>query len=441
MSAGARPAAAPADWSDRVSFSFTIGVYLAVNAVPDLYLIVDAPDCAHLKTQYVQGNHDWFSTLTNISGIHRVANTDLHPWKMVPARDDDVEAILAQLASYPGAGAVMITSMPMATITGLDYDRLDRKVSAASGKPIMNVPGNALSGDWLDGYAGALKALARAIDLGAPQPTPGTVAVVGYLMDRSEGDHRGNLAELRRLLGALDLRVAPTWLAGETVAELARVREAEAIIALPYGREAATILGERLGVPVIDAGLPFGLGGTERWLRAVASATGRADRVEALLEREIGAAMSLIEWAIPYHLVHRTLVFFGDPHLGLAVDDLAREVGLRPERHFIFGRRAHARELLARYPDGQVVIDPKRNTLDRGLLELASAGRADVFVTNSMGMTPLMTRSAIVELGYPSFFTHALTERPFLFFRGFLATVERIINELRRAEFFGGAAR
>ncbi|HEY3358862.1 MAG TPA: nitrogenase component 1 [Polyangia bacterium] len=432
----ARAGAAPGevDWSDRVSLSFTIGVYLAINALRDAYLVVDAPDCAHLKTQFVQGNHDWLSTLASVNGVHRVANTDLHPWKMVPARDDSIESLLQQMADYAGAGVVLITSMPMATITGVDYDRLTRRVSAAAGKPVVNIPGDALDGDWLDGYAATLKALARTLDVGGGRPAPDNVAVVGYLMDRNEGDHQANLREMERLLGGLGLNVVSVWLSGKGVADLTRVRDAAAIVSLPYAREAAEILARRLHVPLIDTALPVGLAATERWLRQVAEAFGRSDRVEPLLEQELRRAAPLAEFIIPYQLLHRAMVFVGDPHLGCALDEMAEEIGVRVERHLVLARRSHCRALLARCGAERVTIDPKRNTLSRLVSELLGAGRCDLLVTNSTAVSPGPCPAAIVELGFPSYFTHALDDRPFLFGRGFAVLVERMANELRRAE-------
>jgi nitrogenase molybdenum-iron protein alpha/beta subunit len=422
------------DHSDRVSLSFTIGVYVAINAIRDAYLLVDAPDCAHLKTQYVQGNHDWFSTLTSTTGVHRVANTDLHPYKMVLDRDESVESLLRQMAEFEGSGVVLVTSMPMASITGLDYARLTRKVKGEVGKPVVAIPGNGLSGDWLDGYATTLEMLARAVSLEGKSPKPGNVAVVGYLMDRNEGDHRGNLREMQRLLAELGLDLGSVWLSGGCMADLERVREASAIVSLPYARVAARILGERLGVPVVETGLPLGLGGTERWLRQVAETLGGGASADNVVEAELARAAPRVQWVIPYQLLHRSVVFVGDPHLGLALHEMATEVGLRVEQHVVLNRKAHAQELLARCGAEMVLVDPKRVELASVLGSLAAAGRCDLLVGSSGGVSPGASQGATVEIGFPSFFTHVLEDRPFLFARGFVAVVERMVNELRRAE-------
>jgi nitrogenase molybdenum-iron protein alpha/beta subunit len=431
---GARAAGDPADWSDRVSLTFAIGVYVAVNAIRDAYLLVDAPDCAHFKTQYVQGNHDWFSTLVSASGRHRIANTDLHPWKIAGARDAAIEAFLKRIADHPATGAALVTSLPMATITGLDYDRLVRSVGRATGKLVANVPGDGLNGDWLDGYAATLAALARNVPLDGAAPVPGAIGVVGYLMDRNEGDHRGNLAEMERLLGALGLRLASTWLSGGASADLARIREASAIVSLPYGREAARTLAERLRVPLVEADLPLGLAATERWLRQVAEALGASQRLPAVLDAELGRAVPRVQWVLPYHLLHRRLLFIGDPHLGLAISEMASEIGTRVVQLVILNRKRHAQALLERLPAVPTIFDPKRDTLAELVRSLAGDARCDLLVTSSIGLTPGASPVGTVELGFPSFYTHALEDRPFLFARGFTVLVERMMNELRRAE-------
>jgi nitrogenase molybdenum-iron protein alpha/beta subunit len=422
------------DWSDRISLTFSIGVYVALNAIRDAYLLVDAPDCAHLKTQYLQGNHDWFSTITSTSGFHRVANTDLHPWKMVASRDAAIEALLERIASHPPVGCAMITSLPMATITGLDYDRVTRRVAAKTGKPVVNVPGDGLNGDWLDGYAATLKSLARSLPLEGGGARPGAIGVVGYLMDRNEGDHRANLDELQRVVEGLGLSVASVWLSGGSVADLLRIREASVIVSMPYAREAARIVAQRLGVPLVEADLPVGFAATERWIRQVGEATGTAERVQSVLDAELGRAVPRVEWIVPYHLLHRRIVFVGDPHLGLAIGELAEELGMSMAHYFVLNRKAHAKTLIARAGALPVTCDPKRDEMNRLLFPLLSEGGGDVLVTNSLCVSPGAQQAATVELGFPSFYTHALEDRPFLFARGTVVLVERIMNELRRAE-------
>lgn len=425
--------AQPLDATERQNTPFMVGVYLAVNAVRDAFLLVDGPDCAHMKTQYVQGNHDWLSTLTDIGGRHRVANTAAHPFRMAASRETELVAALRRIAAHPGAGAVLVCPMPMAAITGVDYDRLAREARGEGPAPVLAVPGRSLSGDWLSGYALALEALARELDL-APAPRPSTVAIVGYLWDRNEGDHEANVAELRRLLEGLGLELCSTWLSGGAVADLRRAAEASLVVSLPYARRAARRLGRRLGVPVVETALPLGLDGTTRWLRAVAAAAGVEDRVEPLVEAELTRVVPRLEWVVPAVFVHRTVAFVSDPHLLDGLLGLIEELGCRRGPIVVTARAAHAPHLAERAEELGLLFEPTRVRATEHLGKPVESGEVDLLVTNSLGVHHMAGRTPVVELGYPSFFTHALFDRPFLGYRGALSLADRMANALRRID-------
>lgn len=422
------------DFTERQNLPFMVGVYLAVNALADAYLLVDGPDCAHMKTQYVQGNHDWLSTLTDISGFHRVANTALHPFHMARSREDEVVDLLSRIAAHPQAGVALITPMPMAAITGVDYDRLARLAAdRAGGRPVVHVPGRSLSADWLGGYGLTLSSLASspALDLSGPAPDPARVAIVGYLMDRNEGDHVANLRVLRDLLARLDLELCSTWLGGGTFEELREVKRAGLIVSLPYGRRAARVLGRRLGIEVLETALPFGLDGTARWLRQVAAATGRLDRVEAVIDDELTRVAPPLQWVVPAVLLHRTVAFIGDPHLLEGFLDFTAELGLRHGPMIVTARADHTPDLAQRLPS--VAFEPTRARFME-LLEPLRRDAVDLVVTNSTGCSLMAGSTPVMEFGFPSYFTHALYPRPFLGFEGALAFADSMANALRRVD-------
>jgi hypothetical protein len=425
--------AAAEDWSERVALGFPVGVFLAANAIHDAHLLIDAPDAARARVRYVAGNHDCSSTLTSGAGAGRVTTTGTHADADGPQRQAALVAALERVAAA-APGLVLVTAVPAVPEASVDHGGPARAVGAPGGPLVAGVRDVARDGDWLDGYAESLTAIAHVLDLAGARPQPDAVAVVGYLMDRNEGDHRGNLRELERLLARLGLRVASTWLSGGGVAELARVGEASAIVSLPYGRAAARLLGVRLGVPVIEVDVPFGLDGTARWLRAVGEGTGRGERAAAVAEEELARVVPLVDWTVPHHFLHRSMAFVGDPHLALACEEAAVELGMTVARHFVLSGPPHVTRLLARCGAERVVVDPKRTTLDRDVAALVEGGRCQLLVACSLGLPAGPMPVAMVELGFPSYFTHALTDRPFLCFRGFVGFVERAINELRRAE-------
>ena len=424
--------AAP-DHSATVSFTYMIGTYLAVNAIQDAWLLVEGPDCVHLKTQFVQGNHDWLSTLTSVSGFHRVANTALHPSHMTGSREKALAGALERIAAHPATAGVLLTSMPMAFVTGADYERLCREAAAKTGKTVALIPGKSLSGDWLDGYAETLYSLARSVDLAGGAPDPKKVAIVGHLFDRNEEDQRANVRDLRALLESLGLEVVSVWLEGQRFAELGAVKDAGLILSFPYARKAAKWIGRRTGARVVECDLPFGLAATERWLRQVGREVGCEARADEVIDRHLAALIPRLEWVIPFVFQNRRFGWVGDPFLARGFREIAELLGAHVPLAVITNPERQVGPLRDEYgPDARVLVSPLRNTMVAFLREAVPALGVTLLVTNNAGVGVVPVAS--VEFGFPSLYQHALYDRPFLGFNGFMAFVDTLANAIRHQE-------
>jgi len=428
--------AAGGDFTQRVTNTFMVGVYLATNALRDATTLVEGPDCAHMKTQFVQGNHDWLSTLTSVSGHHRIANTALHPVHMTKSREEAVRVTLSRIAAHPSTGGVLLTSMPMADITGADYDRICREVAADKGTAVVHVPGRSLSGDWMDGYAEVLTSLARHLDLSGGTPDPRKVAIVGYLFDRNEGDHRANVREMRRILKALDLDPVSIWLEGQDFAELAAVRDAGVILSFPYGRKAARNLARRTGARLLECDLPFGLTATETFVRMLGRELQREAQAAALLDRELADIVPPLEFVIPWIFQNRRLGYLGDPVLARGMAQTAELLGASLDFAVISNPKHHVRDLAALLgPGTELLVYPRLKRMVDFLRERVAEHRVSLLVSTSAGLGMLPTgQPATVEFGFPSFHNHALGDRPFLGFRGVLPFIDSMANAMRLGE-------
>ena len=272
-------------WTEYVRMPYTVGVYLAVNAIPDAYVVVDGPDCLFFKAEFVHGTHDLHSTLLDAQSRHRVIHTVADTNKVVVDREAEIEALLNRVASQPDAGAVFVTALPMTAITGSQYDRLARAVRVQTGKPVLEVPARSLQADWLDGYERVLAALAEGLDL-APPGEPDEVAVVGLLLDRTEADHLANVREVTRLLEqGLGLRVASVWPSNRPVENLAAAGRARTVVSLPYARRAARVLAPRIGANLVEADLLLGVRVSDEFVRAVGRATGLEGVADGFIRR------------------------------------------------------------------------------------------------------------------------------------------------------------
>ena len=212
----------------RLNLPYLMGVYAAVNSIRDAYLLVDGPQCISFKAEHVCGKHDWRSTLLDPAGFHRIVMTGT-TWDTVTfSRERRITDLLERVVARPDAGLVMVSTLTMCGLAGIQYDRLIKPLAKKTKKPFLEIRCDSLDQDWLDGYAVFWEEVARGLDLGRGRRKRGAVALVGHLMDRNEGDQAGNLAELKRMLNGLSLDLVSAWPSGGRYGELARAREASA---------------------------------------------------------------------------------------------------------------------------------------------------------------------------------------------------------------------
>ncbi|MBI2788313.1 MAG: hypothetical protein HYX59_06470 [Elusimicrobia bacterium] len=418
----------------RLNPPYLHGAFLALNAISDAYFLGDGPDCIRAKGEQIHGRHDLFSTLMSCKGEHRIHYTGLSVFNIAANLEGEIAAGLERIGRREHCGAVFMGSVPMCTIAGTDYDRIVRQVFAGGFKPAFVVPPQiGLAGDWLDGYSAVLEAMAKGMDLDGVAPKKKAVAVVGYLMGRNEGDHRGNVRELHRILRALGLDPVSTWLSGGDYESLRAVRGAGTIIAFGHGRKAAAILGKRLGVKVLDSELPFGLAATKRFVEALGREFGREKEAAAFIRAELGEVVPALEWAVPHAFLGRRFAYVGDPHYGAPFAEMIEELGGELAGMILLGGERHlpapARAALSARP--RVVFEPMQNDLARDWAGLKRKD-ADALVATTMAVEFLKPETSWLEFGYPSDYTHFLKDEPFLGFRGALGFCSRLANEVTK---------
>lgn len=420
------------DFSPRVTSPYLMGVYLALNAIPDAYLFLDGPSCFPLKSPSIQGNHDWRSNLSNVSGYHKCITSRLGPSTVVFPRERLFGEVIGEMVSREETGGVFVSARPMAAVTGLDYERLVAPARKETSKKVMVLPGKSLASDWLGGYEEAQLAYARSVDLDGADPKPGKVAIVGYLFDRNEGDHTGNLKEVERLLEGLGLSLETVWFSGKTFEELRAVRDVSAIISLPYGRKAAKVLAERLDVQLVETVLPLGFAATEKFLRDVSTALERSDRVEDLIAAELAEAVPMLEWVIPFVFQTSNIGYIGDPHQLPGFAEIVDMVGAKLSFACVNAQRRHLSAPPPRLTEERLIYEPTQRFLVEFIPREAREVGLDLLVAANVGTD--LGDVPIMEFGFPSYFTHFFTPRPFLGFVGTLGLLERMANTMRHRQ-------
>lgn len=417
-------------YSRRCTFPYLHGVYLAANAIPDVHLLIDAPQCAFNKAEQFFGTHDLVSTLLDSGTRHRVVHTRMHVDNVVDGNKGLFLESFKALVDAPFVDVILLSAFPMAVIIGTPYDNWMSEVPGSDSKLVIQVPGKSLEEDWLVGYSETLKALAARLRLADVKPDPSRVAIVGYLMDRNEEDHRGNVRELTRLLGRLGLTLVSTWLSGEDTRTLGRAAEAGTLLAFPRGREAARILAKRTGATVVDCDIPFGMEGTSAWLRRVGEACGRTSEAERIIAEEVAEIAPRMKWLILKRLVNARLAFLGDPDLIPGFCGIARYIGASVPLLGAWCLRPPA------WPEGfEPPVEVRVNDSTGALTERFAAMQDDIdLVIGNSRLTVdccLPHDIGFMEFGFPSLRYHAVFDSPFLGYRGFSCFVNRIANQFQ----------
>jgi nitrogenase molybdenum-iron protein alpha/beta subunit len=212
------------------------------------------------------------------------------------------------------------------------------------------------------------------------------------------------------------------------------VVDAEAIISLPYGRQAARILGKRLNVKVIETVLPFGVFSTEKFLRDIGKELDIKHSAETVIDRELSYIIPRMEWVSQFIFENLNCGYIGDPYLLSGFVEIAELIGAKVDFAFITNKSSHLKEFSALHGDRikNLFSNPRRNTLMQKAQERLRSSVIHLIVTNNVGFQ--FGETTIVEFGFPSFFHHSLHEAPFLGFRGFLSFIDRMANQLRYNE-------
>lgn len=439
MKAAPRPAAASAAerFGQPLDYPYLIGAYLAVNAVSDLGIFVDGPDCAIGKAEHVFGAHDRRSTLLDAAGASRVAFSGMDLRRAALARPGDGEDAALALARQDGIGAVIVEGLPLCLVAGADYEARARALGRRVNKMFFALPRRSLRADWLDGYDAVLTALARGLPLDAGPGPERRVALVGLLFDRNEEDRRADVAELARTLRALDLELVSTWPCGGGARGLSAAGTAGTILSLPYARGAARALVERTGARLIELDLPVGLEGSRRWVEALGSATQRQAVANTFIDAERDEACPRFERAARRVFLGRKTVLCADPHFLPGLADLAAELGLATTLAASVGRlRENGAERLAAR-GARVLERPTSGQLRVAWTEARGQG-ADMLVGSSDAHRAA-AGGAWTELGFPARTWHALTPQPTLGFAGALALGQRLADGIAGAEDLPGA--
>lgn len=411
------------------------GVYLAVNAVPDSYLIYDAHDCGYYKAEKIAPNHDLFSDLLRWESIHRVVRTNLDSPDYIFGKGEKLSKKLLQIGERYRPKIVFVARHHVVIAAGHDAGPVIRDLQEKLGIPLVLIPDSNIDKDFVTGYLDALAGLMEVLPV--EPSTSGkfprkAMAIAGYLFDRNEGDHRGNIEEFQRLCAAMGVDAGPILLSGASFSDLASRGVPHLVLDCADGWDGAKKYASRCGAQYLSSPVPVGLAGTTDWILQMGKMLGLEGAAQKLIDKELGELTPMLQWLIPRYFAGMSVILFADRlllrPLMAFLNELGMEVvgaGLTSEA---FGQPVKEEdETIAGLPKIPLRIQAVRGFISR----LKRERQADLIIGNSI--IRQVTRDLgvpFLELGYPSHFHHCLHSSPFVGYQGVRVLSERIINVL-----------
>jgi light-independent protochlorophyllide reductase B subunit len=237
-------------------------------------------------------------------------------------------------------------------------------------------------GDFHEGYSETLCQIVEQLVRKTGTIKPRTVNLIGML--RAGPD----LAELRRMLGMIDVKVNAVLTADATREDLERLGEAALNVVLcePSGKDAAVLLQDLCGTPYIIEEIPIGCHSAIRFLERVAETLGIPAPVSLPDGQDLLPDIS--------YLRHRHIAIISGPTRAVSMTRFLAEYGVVPQLVMVdFDSSVQEKITSLIHPAGEVLIEPHHELIVQKLkdhaIDLLIGGMLEQPIAKALGIDHL----------------------------------------------------
>jgi nitrogenase molybdenum-iron protein alpha/beta subunit len=268
-----------------------------------------------------------------------------------------------------------------------------------------------------------LEFIGRKISLRNDARTPGCAGVVGYFLDRNEGDHFGNIDEFERIFSLLGVQLVSTWLSSSDIAKLSKIDEAEVIYFFKGFRSVATKIASRTGAKIVEISMPIGLSASADFMRSIATFSLNQANIDALVLRESSRYFEIYNRLVRDIFLGKTFGYVGDPFLASGLFPFLSQAGAFIGDCCLLAREEQCKEIIdSKMVSGRLYFEPKRGEID--------FSKHDYIITNSYGREFCLGKGVVIEIGFPSFSRHCFCNTPYVGYAGLLPFLELFYNSV-----------
>ena len=389
-------------YSNLYASPYLVGIFMWVNAIKDIALFVDWPDCNFFRADMIYKTHDLFSTLKDSSINTRLYFSWVMPNKMVLWYNDKIKRKIWFIEKNNNFKLWVITNMPVTSLLGIQYDWIIQDF-----KKQYLIVKSYTDKFRIDGYSFFLREIAKKIDLNINKKKKRySISIIWYLFDRNEWDTLWNLKEFKRLLTLIWVEINTIWLNWWKFDELKKVEESELLVVLPYGHHAWKVLKRKLNVDILELDIPFGLKNTINFVKQIWEKLWlNSNKVKRIINEEINKIKNKIDLLDNRRFLVKNYIYAWDPFLESWIKDIWELLWMNHIKTYKYTWDNFFRK--------EDIWNQKIDLV---------VWNSDFNINNDNVVK--------IEFWFPSYNTHYLTNRPFMWFEWLLNFIERLYNEL-----------
>ena len=428
------------------------GAFIAVHAVRDAFLMMHCGvGCKHKATTQLT-EHDYGRSAEH-EGWTEVGDAEL-----IEGSAHRIGPYIRSWYDRMRPGLIIANSVTFLDLTGDDTRHTVDEAAKTIPCPVhfVRVPG--FEGDLFSGYAAVVLAVAKGLDWKVQAGPASDVTIAGYFFDRYEGDHMGNLAQLRSLLKSIGCSLNSTLFSGTEYQALTRAPQAGTLLAFPVMHPQLRRLKRATKRTPVPTDLPMGIGGCASWLRTAGQAAGvDADRIEQVISAQEQRTKQRLSMSRMTLSGLRVAVFADLPH-AVGLLHILHDLGCTPVligiRGHTLGGQAALTEAAERSraplsSETPVLENPSIHRVRENIEALLQDKAVDVIIGSSTEINAVSTLDPsialhidhggtwsgsgpkIVEFGFPCRDHHVVRASPTMGFAGVLGWADRLINAPR----------
>jgi len=379
---------------------FLTWIYMWVNAILDSALFIDAPDCVFYKADMLYKTHDLFSNIKQPSINTRLYFSWVMPNKMILWYEDKIKRKIWFIEENSKFNLGVITNMPVTSLLWIQYDWIIKDFK----KNFLIVP-SYTDKFWIDWYSIFLKELAKKIKLVKnKEKKKYSISIIWYLFDRNEGDCIWNIDEIKRIMSLIWVEINSIWLNWWNYWDLIKVEESELLVSLPYWKYASKVLKRRLEVDILELEVPFWLKNTINFIKSVWEKLWIDKKlIDNIIKDEFLKVKSKIDLLDEKIFLNKDYVYAWDPYLENSIKDIWEFLWMNHIKTYNYNWECKYSEIW---------------DLD-----------IDLVIWNS-DFNFWWDNTIKFEFWFPSYNTHFLTNRAYMWFEGLLNFIERLYIKL-----------